>query len=292
MAAPKVLTSVAELRSFRKSTNTKVGMVPTMGALHAGHATLLRKIRPLCDLSIMTLFVNPLQFGPNEDLAKYPRTFEADLRIAQNENVDAVFAPEISQLYPPEYSTYVKENVLSQSMCGIFRPQFFGGVATQVLKLQNLVQPDLSLWGLKDAQQFLVISKMFKDLNLDTEALAIPTVRESDGLALSSRNTYLSPEERQKAPMIFQSLTRIKGELEKSSSLLPQSLLKEERQKLELSGFQVQYLDCRAVPNLEVAHSGIQPTKAYIVAIAAFLGQTRLIDNVVLHPEQWPEILY
>ncbi len=276
-----LINSIVELNRWRNSIHGRVGLVPTMGALHEGHATLLRKIRPRCDFSVLSVFVNPTQFGPLEDLAKYPRTLEQDIRVAEKEGVDIVFAPTPQEMYPSGYSTYVEETRLELPLCGQVRPGHFRGVTTIVLKLFNLVRPQLALFGLKDAQQFFVLNKMVQDLNLDLRIEGVSTVREIDGLALSSRNIYLTPDERKRAPLIYQTLQNLR-----QSSVSAQSL-RAAQEGLEAHGFQVQYLERLALPDLSTPPlTSIDSSAPSLIAIAARLGNTRLIDNVIQNPER------
>lgn len=271
-----ILDSIEQLRSWRLSlpSKTTVGFVPTMGALHSGHGELLKQIRTRCDISVLSIFVNPTQFGPSEDLAKYPRTFERDLELAKSENVDVVFAPQAASIYPSQFSTFVEETLLSKPFCGAFRPGHFRGVTTVVLKLFNIVAPHVALFGLKDIQQFLILSRMVRDLNLDISVEGIATVRESDGLAMSSRNTYLSPHDRERAPVLYKALLLAAEEGRTDIAL---SLL-------ERSGFRMQYFEFRELPDLTLTHSPSGKVPC-ILAAAGYLGTTRLIDNIILYPE-------
>jgi pantoate--beta-alanine ligase len=281
-----VLESPQSMRAWREGLppTTRVGFVPTMGALHEGHARLLRELSPRVDRLVLSIFVNPTQFGPNEDLAKYPRTLEADLAIARAEGVDAVFLPAAQDMYPPGASTFVEETSLSQPLCGPYRPGHFRGVATVVLKLLNLVRPRVALFGIKDAQQFFIVSRMARDLNLDVSIEAMPTVREPDGLALSSRNRYLSPEERKRAARL-PDILRETAEQIQNGALLEETLEKG-RMNLKEAGFSVQYLQALTVPDLAPI-PGLRLPHGHpaLVAVAAYLGSTRLIDNWVLNDE-------
>lgn len=243
---PRVIRSPQELSHWRKTATGAIGVVPTMGALHQGHATLLRKIRSRCDISVLTLFVNPIQFGPNEDLSRYPKTFERDLEIAAAEGVDVVFAPEASTIYSPEHSTFVEEQSISRFLCGKFRPGHFRGVTTVVLKLFHLIQPSLALFGLKDAQQFFILDRMVKDLNLGTRIEGVSTVRELDGLALSSRNVYLSSDNRSKAPFLYECLLSAQTHIQNGFGIA--TTLQNTHQRLLGHGFDVQYLECHELP--------------------------------------------
>lgn len=270
----RLIETISELKSWRKNANGTVGFVPTMGALHAGHAELLRRMHETSDIRVLSIFVNPTQFGPKEDFNQYPRTLESDLALAQECGVDVVFFPKAEELYPEGYSTYVEETELSQPLCGRFRPGHFRGVTTIVLKLFNIIQPQLAFFGLKDAQQFFVLKRMVKDLNLDIDLEGVPTVRESDGLAMSSRNRYLSPQAREKAPALFHELRKCADRIMHSRAHGEEdskTAIEESRFALSAQGFDVQYFDF------------IKITKSTeLLAVAAYLEGTRLIDNVIL----------
>ncbi len=284
---PEVITSVAEMKQWRRSKTGLVGFVPTMGALHAGHETLLKKIRSRCDFSILSIFVNPAQFRPHEDLSKYPRNFEKDFETAKQAEVDLIFAPTSTELYPPNFSTFAEETSISQPLCGQYRPGHFRGVATIVLKLFQLIQPQIALFGLKDAQQFFIIDRMVRDLHLDVRIEGVPTLREKDGLARSSRNIYLSPEEREKAPQLYQALLTIQKKIEEQPCLHPiDPLLEESLQLLKKYGFKIEYLECLSLPEFKSFVSPLQNPAPGIIAAAVYLGQTRLIDNIILYPQK------
>lgn len=261
-----LLKNFRELKEWRSKASGSVGFVPTMGALHAGHQALLQRAKQSSQQCILSIFVNPKQFGPQEDFNHYPRTLEADIDIATQEGVNALFLPSPEEMYPGGYSTYVSEREFTQGLCGSFRPGHFEGVTTIVLKLFNLVNPSSAFFGLKDIQQYFVLSKMVLDLNLDIELIGVPTVREKDGLALSSRNRYLSSKERTLAPRLYQHLIACK----KNPSLIPAA-----SRELTLLGFDVQYFEKRS---FDLGEKGT----FHILAIAAYLGQTRLIDNISL----------
>ncbi|GLQ11351.1 pantothenate synthetase [Devosia yakushimensis] len=277
-----ILRTVAEVRSWRDGLprDEKLGFVPTMGALHAGHMSLMALAREQAGTVIASIFVNPLQFGANEDLSKYPRPIEKDLALLEAAGVDAVFLPPVHELYPEDASTFVTEEAVSAPLCGAVRPGHFRGVTTVVLKLFNIVRPDIAVFGQKDAQQCLVIERMVRDLNLPVEIVRGPIVREADGLALSSRNIYLAPEDRQAAPAIFASLQAAQRAFEngernaaKLAEIGRSSLAAEPR-------IAVQYWDVRHPQSLEAIET-IGPEGA-IFAVAAHLGNTRLIDNLVV----------
>jgi pantoate--beta-alanine ligase len=247
-----VVRSIAELDIPRRGV---VGLVPTMGALHAGHDALFRAARPACDMLVATLFVNPTQFADRADLAAYPRDFDADAARAEAGGVDLLFAPTAGELYPPGFATWVEPAGVAEGLEGDARPGHFRGVATVCLKLFNLVRPQVAWFGRKDAQQVAVLKQLVRDLNLDVEIRVVDTVRDTDGLALSSRNTSLSPAERELARAIPRALeTRDAGRA---------------RQLLAAAGVEPDYV---AVADLD------GPT----LAIAARVGQTRLIDNILL----------
>lgn len=263
-----------------KRRGKTIAVVPTMGYLHEGHITLLRKARKKADIVILTLFVNPKQFGPQEDLSRYPRDIKGDLKKAKEAGVDYVFLPKVSALYPEGYQTYVEVTEVSQELCGESRPGHFKGVVTVVAKLFNLTQPDYAFFGLKDFQQFVAVGRMVTDLNFPIKIIGVPTVREKDGLALSSRNVYLSATERQAALVIPRSFQKIKDEVKKGNVdifyLL--DLLKKEMSQESLA--RIDYISCM---NAET----IQPLKEYrrgktLFAVAVFIGKTRLIDNLVV----------
>lgn len=283
-STPAILNSPAEMRAWRRSLRSdSVGFVPTMGALHPGHAELLRRLRPRCDSLVLSIFVNPTQFGPNEDLSKYPRTFEEDLVLARACGVDAIFYPTPQTMYPVGFSTYVNEEQLSQGLCGAARPGHFRGVTTVVLKLFNLVEPRVAYFGLKDAQQFFVLHKMARDLDLDVSVEGVATVREADGLAMSSRNRFLTAEERLLAPRIHAALKDAAHQIE--SGQAHQAALNAASLALAHEGFRVQYLDCLELPSLRM-HNEATHSSPLLIAVAAHLGSTRLIDNIIVHPER------
>lgn len=278
-----ILRTVAEVRAWRRAlpAEQSVGFVPTMGALHAGHISLMELAKSRAAATIASIFVNPLQFGPNEDLAKYPRPIENDLALLEAADVDALFLPEVADLYAEGASTFVVEEHVSGPMCGAVRPGHFRGVTTVVLKLFNIVQPDLAVFGQKDAQQCAVIERMVRDLAVPVEIVRGPIVREPDGLALSSRNVYLSAEDRAAAPLIYASLQAAKAAFEDQRDV--SSLAAIGRQVLEREPrIQVQYWDVRSLDGLE-AIEGV-PAGSVLLAVAAYLGTTRLIDNIVLTP--------
>jgi pantoate--beta-alanine ligase len=255
-------------------------LVPTMGALHDGHIALIRQARHLAGSRgsvIVSIFVNPTQFGPKEDFAKYPRPFARDRRICRTEKVDVVFAPEAPLMYPEGYSTWVHETSLSQTLCGRSRPGHFQGVCTVVTKLFNILQPDAAVFGLKDFQQFAIIRKITAELHMPVQIIPVPTVRESDGLALSSRNQYLSPEERREAPRMQQLLQRT-AESIRAGRTVAAARRDAIRAFDKIPLAKLDYFEI-------VDPVTLAPTKRssdILLAAAAWFGRTRLIDNLWL----------
>ena len=277
-----ILRDKAALSAWRSAvpSDQRVGFVPTMGALHQGHVSLMQQAREAADIVIVSIFVNPLQFGPNEDLSRYPRPIEADIAKLEAAGIDALFLPSVEDMYPQGASTMVVENLVSGPLCGAMRPGHFNGVTTVVLKLFNLVQPHLAIFGQKDAQQCAVIERMVRDLDVPVEVRRGAIVREPDGLALSSRNVYLSAEDRAAAPLIYQSLLAVEaayqaGEhnAEKLAAIGRAALAGSER-------IAVQYWDVRDPESLGVIAT--VGKRGALLAVAAHLGTTRLIDNLLI----------
>jgi len=268
-----------------RAENHIIGLVPTMGALHEGHLSLLRRAKAECSRVFASIFVNPTQFGPNEDLSKYPRTFESDAAKLSEAGVHALFAPEPKEMYPAGFATYVNVEGMSERQEGRSRPGHFRGVATVVLKLFEIVQPHFAFFGRKDAQQARILQRMAQDLNLDVELNICPIVREPDGLALSSRNAYLNGAERRAAAVLHSALQAACRELaaDVDDALTLQSTVREVLAKEALA--RVDYVDVVDADSFEpVARIGSRP--AYIL-LAVFIGKTRLIDNVLI--ESSPE---
>jgi len=265
-----------------RAENHVIGMVPTMGALHEGHLSLLRRAQSECSKVFASIFVNPTQFGPNEDLSKYPRTFEADVAKLESAGVDILFAPDAKEIYPAGFTTYVTVEGLSDRLEGRSRPGHFRGVATVVLKLFEIAQPHFAFFGRKDAQQSRILQRMLQDLNSDVELVLCPIVRESDGLALSSRNAYLSPEERRAAAVLHRALEAVREELLAGTrdALTLQNAARRVLAEEKLA--QVDYVEVASADTFEpVARIGAQP--AYVL-LAVFVGKTRLIDNLLIEP--------
>jgi pantoate--beta-alanine ligase len=258
-----------------------IGFVPTMGALHTGHTALVQRAKQDCSPVIASIFVNPKQFGPKEDFTKYPRTIEADSEKFAAAGVDALFLPEASQIYPAGFGTYVTVEGLSDRLEGRSRPGHFRGVATVVLKLLEIVQPNFAYFGRKDAQQVRIISQMVRDLNLDIEIVVCPIIREPDGLALSSRNAYLSPEERRAATILHRALTAAKAELAAGTrdSLRLQTVLRKILEAEPLAA-----VDYAEIVDAETFEPVTRIARPCYVLLAVFIGKTRLIDNLYLEP--------
>jgi pantoate--beta-alanine ligase len=266
---------VRELRRGGK----RIGFVPTMGALHAGHLSLVKMARTQNDVVVASIFVNPLQFGPNEDFAKYPRTFERDCELLTGEKVDIVFAPEKEAMYPPGAKTVVEVKELSDKLDGRSRPGHFKGVTTVVVKLFGIVQPDRAYFGQKDAAQVAIIKRMVRDLNLDLEIIVGATIREADGLAMSSRNAYLDPQQRRQALVLSRTLNRIRYLCDKGEKSAAMLIEKGKEVVGEEPGAKLDYLE---IVNPDTLDPVEDVSKGALVAIAAWVGTTRLIDNIVL----------
>jgi pantoate--beta-alanine ligase len=280
----KVITSIAEMARTSETLRSgyrAIGFVPTMGALHSGHCSLVSRASGVSDVVVMSIFVNPAQFGPREDFTKYPRTFEKDCAMAEAAGCDIVFAPQAKEMYPEHYLTYVMVEELSGTLCGITRPTHFKGVATVVLKFFNIVAPHRAFFGQKDAQQVIVLKRMVRDLNVPVAIEVCPTVRESDGLAMSSRNVYLTPEERHAAPAIYQGLSTAAAlfeRSEKSAAALKTAVKESIASQMLLS---IEYIEIVDTATLLPVTACTSPA---LVAVACRTGEsnTRLIDNIVI----------
>src|SRR5579875_22363 len=264
-----------------RSDGRRISLVPTMGALHEGHINLISEARKMGDVLVVTIFVNPTQFGPHEDFTKYPRDLEGDLRKIEGLGVDFVFAPTPEEMYPEGFQTYVEVKELQEHLCGRFRPGHFRGVATVVLKLFNIVKPHVALFGEKDYQQLKTIERMVQDLNFPIEIVPVATVREPDGLAMSSRNAYLTPDQRQQALALHGSLRAAEAAF-KSGVRDPQQLVSVASAWLQKTPeVQLEYIETADAKTLEQVTHIDRPV---VLAIAARVGSTRLIDNLVLVP--------
>jgi pantoate--beta-alanine ligase len=282
---PTVAATQHAVRAARAAGRT-VGVVPTMGALHAGHESLIRAARAECGFAVVTLFVNPTQFGPAEDLSKYPRTFEADADLCRRHNVDLLFAPTVEEMYPPlpgaasaSSLTRVEVERLSEPLCGAFRPGHFRGVAGVVAKLFNITLPDVAYFGQKDAQQCAVIRRMVADLNFPVTIRVMPTVREPDGLAMSSRNKYLGPQERQNALCLYRALSRAREMFRQGQRRADDVLAEMNRIVSGTPGTKIDYIAAVHPQTLEPVTSLAEGT---LLALAVRVGPARLIDNLVL----------
>lgn len=259
----------------------RIGVVPTMGYLHEGHLSLIRRARAEADVVITTLFVNPAQFSPNEDFSRYPRNFERDLSLSEQAGTDFVFAPEVSSMYPPAYSTYIIVERIADVLEGKSRPGHFRGVATIVAKLFSITKPHVAVFGQKDAQQIAVIRQMIRDLNLDIRLLVAPIVRESDGLAMSSRNTYLTPQQRSEAVVLSRSL-RLAEQRVNENELECKKLIDEMAQLIKShSSGKIDYISFADDQTLTECER-IEEGKEILVSLAVRFDSTRLIDNTII----------
>ena len=275
----KVAETIEEMKSLRQKLTEPVGFVPTMGYLHEGHLTLVRQAKAENPSVVVSIFVNPTQFGPQEDFTKYPRDPQRDLAILEKEKTDIVFMPSVAEMYPPHFNSWVEVSKVTDRLEGAARPGHFRGVATVVAKLFNIVQPTRAYFGQKDAQQVIVIQKMATELNMNLEIVTVPTVREPDGLAMSSRNIYLNPQERQAAAVLYQALTlaqKLWSQGETDAKRLRQEMIaliqKEPRANIDY----VSIADPETLEELDTVKSSA------VVSLAVKIGKTRLIDNIVL----------
>jgi len=291
---PPIVSSVSQtlqqLDRVRRD-GKRIGLVPTMGALHAGHASLIERARAECDFVVVSIFVNPLQFGPSEDFQRYPRPIEKDAALCAENGVDLIFAPETGDMYASPQITFVEVTRITEYLCGAFRPGHFRGVATVVLKLFNIVQPDFAYFGEKDYQQLCVIRRMVEDFNLRLTIVPVPTYRESDGLALSSRNVYLTPAERAAAPALYLALTLARERI--ASDETDAAKIKAAATSVLAAEplIRVQYFEI--VDPFEVQPVAVISGPVRIAA-AIFIGKTRLIDNVAAGsglPGSGPELV-
>lgn len=264
-----------------KQAGQRLAFVPTMGSLHAGHMSLVERAKREADRVVLSIFVNPLQFGENEDFSVYPRSLEQDVSLSASHAVDVVFAPDESSFYPrpKDKMTAVEVPGLSDILCGASRPGHFRGVTTVVNKLFNIVQPDVAIFGLKDFQQFIIIRRMVEDLSMPLELIGVETMREEDGLAISSRNRYLTASERQQAPQLYEILQQLRDELVQQTGTGTEALEQAGRQRLEDAGFKADNLAIRCAKTLE---RPTEETRSLVILAAAWLGKTRLIDNICI----------
>jgi pantoate--beta-alanine ligase len=278
----KICQTIEDVRSairMERSDGKRLGLVPTMGALHQGHLSLVRAAKAQCELVAVSLFVNPIQFGPTEDLGKYPRDFDRDRRLLEKEGVDFLFAPSVEEMYPGEPVTYVVVEGLGGKLCGRSRPGHFRGVTTVVSKLFNIVEPDRAFFGQKDAAQAAIIRRMVRDMNCPVEIVVCPIVREADGLAMSSRNAYLDAQQRQSALALYRSLTRVQQLVDQGEHDAA-TLVRAGKQVLaQEPPVRLDYLE---IVDSETLDPVANASPGALVAVAAFVGKTRLIDNIVL----------
>ncbi len=278
----RIIRSVGQMQktiSKLKQQGKRIGFVPTMGYLHEGHLSLIRRCRKENDIVVISIFVNPTQFGPKEDFRQYPRDFQRDYRLAKREHVDIIFFPSRTAMYPPKYKTYIEVQGLGEILCGKFRPGHFRGVTTIVGKLLNIVMPTTLYLGQKDAQQAVIIQQMISDLHFPVKVRVRPIVRERDGLAMSSRNKYLSKTERQRATALYTALMAAKDMIrkgEKKTKRLRQRmrhiLVSAKIKKIDY----IEFVNARTLEPVSIIHGDV------VIAIAAYVGKTRLIDNIII----------
>src|ERR687894_3201948 len=270
-------------RKLRREEDKTIGLVPTMGALHEGHLSLVREARRMCDVVVVSVFVNPAQFGPGEDFARYPRDLTKDTTQLADYNVEYIFAPAVEEIYPKNFATYVTVEGLSEQFEGASRPGHFRGVATVLTVLFNTVRPDFAFFGQKDAQQTLVVKRLVRDLAFDLEVVVLPTVREESGLALSSRNAYLSDEQRQAAAVLHRGLQRAKEsyrEGERNARKLAETV----RAQVEAEPLaRLEYVGVVDAETME-KYDRLPEDRPVLIALAAHVGKTRLIDNIIIQP--------
>jgi pantoate--beta-alanine ligase len=272
----KTSLKISNILTFKRKQGRDIGFVPTMGALHEGHLSLIKAARRENDIVVVSIFVNPIQFGPKEDLGKYPRPLSKDLALCRREKVDFVFCPKPLDIYPQDFSTYIEVKGLSGVLCGKSRPGHFRGVVTIVTKLLNIVRPDILYLGAKDAQQVVIIKKMIADLNMPVKVKVIPTVRERDGLALSSRNLYLNNDQREDALVLFQALNLAKI-LIKNGARDTKRIINRMQALIKKKNAKIDYIEIADPDNLKPLKKILSKC---LIALAANIGKTRLIDNL------------
>ncbi|CAM5791644.1 MULTISPECIES: pantoate--beta-alanine ligase [Brevibacillus] len=283
MQTMQQVVTIAELRQHLKEARRqgkRVGLVPTMGYLHEGHLSLVNEAKKHCEIVVMSIFVNPLQFGPNEDFDRYPRDMERDLKMAASAGVDFVFSPSVGEMYPQQVKTNVSVSGVSEPLCGRSRPGHFDGVATVVLKLFQIVQPDYAFFGQKDAQQVAVVEQMVRDLSVPVTIIPCPIVREADGVAMSSRNVYLSAEERKQAAVLYRSLQLAEKKVASGADL--DSVRDEMIRTIEAEPLaDIDYVELLRYPDLTKPEAPEKGDRV-LIALAVRFGKTRLIDNVIV----------
>ena len=280
----KLVKTIEEMRAFRKArrkNSKRFGLVPTMGALNEGHLSLVRAARDKSDIVAVSIFVNPTQFGPQEDFAKYPRNLESDSALLEREHVDVIFAPSVEDMYPAGAVTWVTVEGMSDRLCGRSRPGHFRGVTTVVSKLFHIIEPDAAFFGQKDAAQVAIIRRMVRDLNMPVSVEVCPIIRESDGLALSSRNAYLNPEERKSALVLHRSLQRAQELFDHGEHDSAKLTAAGKKEFAKEPAARLDYFDVVDPDSLESIRA---ISKRALIAVAAYVGNTRLIDNIVVDP--------
>jgi len=278
----KIFNRIDEIKSYlrqKQKEDRTIGFVPTMGYLHEGHLSLIRRAKDENDIAIVSIFVNPTQFGPNEDYETYPRDLDRDVRLAEEAGASVIFAPEVKEMYPDGYKTFIEVTDLSETLCGASRPGHFRGAATVVMKLLNIVRPDKAYFGQKDAQQAVIMQRMVRDLNHDTEIVVCPIIREKDGLAMSSRNVYLNDEERKQAVVLSKSLNMAadlisKGE--RDAGKIKEAITAMIKEK------DLAVIDYVSIVNYETMKDLDKISGKVLVALAVKFGKTRLIDNIIV----------
>ncbi|WP_046862145.1 pantoate--beta-alanine ligase [Microvirga massiliensis] len=277
----EIADTIAQVRTAireRRQAGLRVGLVPTMGFLHNGHVALIRESTTSCDVTVVSIFVNPTQFGPNEDLSTYPRDLGRDERTCIDAGVNILFLPTAAEIYPEEFQTFIEPGRLAEPLCGAVRPGHFRGVATVVAKLLNIVQPDAAFFGQKDYQQVAVVRRMVRDLDMPVEIVTVPTVREADGLAMSSRNAYLSVSQRERATCISRGLLAAQAAFRGGEHDASKLVAIAGAEMVDIDS--LQYLELRDAETLEPVIGSV--TRSAVLLAAAFIGSTRLIDNVIL----------
>jgi pantoate--beta-alanine ligase len=278
----RLIETIKEIRSFvdaAKGRRETVGFVPTMGAFHQGHLSLMHHAKKTADVVIVSIFVNPLQFAAGEDYDRYPRQMTKDLRMAESEKVDVLFAPSVAEMYPKGFATYVDQNDLPAKLCGLFRPDHFRGVMSVVSKLFSIVKPDVAFFGQKDFQQYLIIRRMATDLNLDVDVRVLPTIREEDGLAMSSRNVYLGPKQRKDAVCLHRALQRAEELIGGGESSAVRVASEMKRVIHRVKGARVDYI---AIVNSDTLEPVKEIKGKTLIAAAVRIGKARLIDNILV----------
>ncbi|HTF57529.1 MAG TPA: pantoate--beta-alanine ligase [Planctomycetota bacterium] len=278
----RLVETIKDVRSFVEAVRKRgetIGFVPTMGAFHLGHLSLMRQAKKETDAVVVSIFVNPLQFAAGEDYDRYPRQMAKDLRMAESERVEVLLAPSVAEMYPKGFATYIDQNDLPTKLCGEFRPDHFRGVMSVVAKLFNIVKPDVAFFGQKDFQQYLLIRRMATDLNLDVDVRVLPTVREEDGLAMSSRNIYLGPKQRKDAICLYRALQRAEELIGSGESGAVKVASEMKRVILRVKGARIDYI---AVVNSDTLEPVKEIKGKTLIAAAVRIGKARLIDNILI----------